>query len=439
MKRTIFPELKKWQVEQKRKPLLIRGARQVGKTFIIRELGKDFQIYLEINFEFKPEAKKIFERDLDPNRICRDLSLLTGQKIIPGKTLLFFDEIQEAPKAIRALRYFYEMLPELHVVAAGSLIEFELENIGMPVGRVNSIYMYPLSFMEFLVAKNANVLLELLINHNTTKPINNVAHNELLILLGEFMTVGGMPEAVSCFIDSGDLNRCFKIHRSIIDNYRQDFNKYVKKFQLKYVELLFNAAPSLLGKKFKYSNIPGEYRARELRPSLELLEKAGIIHKVIHSHGRGIPLAATAKPEIFKVIFLDIALSQAILNIDHGLWILEPEVNFANKGEFTEAFVGQELLAYSPSDQKSQLFYWRREARSSNAELDYLIQQERSLLPLEVKSGSASGLKSLRLYLDTHELSPYGIRFLPDNFAIDKVIHSYPLYAVVKLFSTVRA
>ncbi len=435
MKRTIFLELKKWQEEPQRKPLLIRGARQVGKTFIIRQLGKNFQDYVEINFELKPGAKKVFEHDLDPHRISRDLSLFTGRKIVPGKTLLFLDEIQEAPNAIKALRYFYEMLPELHVAAAGSLLEFELENIGMPVGRVNSIYMYPLSFMEFLKAKDEDLLIEALMDHDVKEKISEVAHSKLLILLGEYMTVGGMPEAVTCFIETSDLKRCFKIHRSIIDTYRQDFNKYAKKYQLKYVELLFNSVPGLLGKKFKYSNIPGAYRARELRPSLELLEKADIVHRVTHSSGQGIPLAAETKPEIFKMLFLDVALSQTILGVDRGSWLLEPEINFINKGALTEAFIGQELLAYSGPDRETRLFYWHREARSSNAEVDYLVQQGDILLPVEVKSGSTGTLKSLRFFLETHNRSPYGIRFSLSNFSIVNGIRNYPLYAVARLVS----
>ena len=435
MKRTIFSELKKWKEEQSRKPLLIRGARQVGKTFIIRELGKDFQDYVEINFELKPEAKKVFDRDLDPLRITRDLSLFSGRKIVPGRTLLFLDEIQEAPNAIKALRYFYEMLPELHVAAAGSLLEFELENIGMPVGRVDSIYLYPFSFMEFLKAKEEDLLLETLVNHDVYQKISDVAHGKLLILLGEYMTVGGMPEAVACFIQSPDLKKCFKIHRSIIDTYRQDFNKYAKKYQLKYVDLLFNSVPGFLGKKFKYSNIPGEYRVRELRPSLELLVKAGIVHKITHSSGQGIPLAAAEKAETFKVLSLDIALNQTILGIDPGSWLLDPENSFINKGALTEALVGQELLAYSAPDRQTRLFYWHREARASNAEVDYLVQQGETLLPVEVKSGSNGALKSLRFFLETHRRSPYGVRFSLANFSIDSGIHNYPLYAVAKLVS----
>lgn len=433
MKRTIFSELKKWKENEPRKPILLRGARQVGKTFIIRQLGKDFPDYVEINFELKPEAKKVFDYDLDPRRITRDLSLIAGRKIVPGETLLFLDEIQEAPNAIKALRYFYEMLPGLHVAAAGSLLEFELENIGMPVGRVDSLYMYPLSFLEYLNAREENLLIETLVNHDPHEKISEAGHSKLLLLLGEYMAVGGMPEVVTCFIETSDLNKCFKIHRTIVDTYRQDFNKYAKKYQLKYVELLFNSIPGLLGKKFKYNSIPGEFRARELRPSLELLEKAGIVHKITHSSGQGIPLAASAKEETFKLVFLDIALSQTILDVDPGSWLLDPKFNFINKGPLTEAFIGQELLAYSVPDRKNRLFYWHREDRSSNAEVDYLFQQGPTVIPVEVKSGSTGSLKSLRLFLDLHDRSPYGIRFSLSNFLIDDDIHNYPLYAVSKL------
>lgn len=435
MKRTILHELKKWKEDARRKPLLIRGARQVGKTYIIRQLGKEFQDYVELNFELNPEAKKIFNFDLDPERIIRDISAFTRKKITPGVSLLFFDEIQEAPGAISALRYFYEMLPRLHVIAAGSLLDFELENIGLPVGRVASIYMHPLSFMEFLAAKNEGLLIETIIDHDESRGLNEALHNKLLLLLGEYMTVGGMPEAVASFVENPDINRCFKIHRTIIDAFRQDFHKYAKKYQVKYVELLFNSIPVSLGKKFKFSNIPGEYRKRELMPALELLIKAGVATRIIHSSGQGIPLAAAAKEDVYKVLFLDIALSQSVLGSDAASWLLDPGINFINKGGLTEAFVGQELLAYSTPDQKSDLFYWQREERASNAEVDYLIRKNERIIPIEVKSGAAGHLKSLRLFLDEREKSNFGIRFFVSNFFKDNDIHTYPLYAVAKLVS----
>ncbi len=438
MKRAISGELLKWKDSHRRKPLLLRGARQVGKTFIVRQLGKQFQDYVEINFEFLPDAGKIFQQNLDPHRIIRDLSLLIRKKITPGTTLLFLDEIQFAPKAISSLRYFYEMMPELHIIAAGSLLDFELERIGLPVGRVSSRYMYPLTFLEFLKAGNEELLLETLAQHDSAHPFSEAGHQRLLKRLGEYMTVGGMPEAAACFFETSDLNQCFNIHRTIIDAYRQDFGKYAGKYQVKYVELLFNTLPAFSGKKFKYSNIPGEYRKRELEPALELLEKAGIVTRVTHSSGQGVPLAAGAKPETFKPNFLDIGLSQAVLGIDTASWLLEPETAFVNKGELTEAFVGQELLGYSPPNLKSRLFYWQREARSSNAEVDYLVQEKSTIIPIEVKSGPTGTLKSLKMFLESHRQSPFGVRFSLSNFAPINGVHNYPLYGVFKLFQHQR-
>ena len=316
MKRLIFNKLKNWKDDSFRKPVLLRGARQVGKTWIVRELGKQFNTFIEVNFELYPEAKKIFYPDLDPKRISRDLSLLFGERIVPGESLIFFDEIQEEPQAIRALRYFYEMLPEQHVLAAGSLLDFELEQIGMPVGRVTSSYMHPLSFLEFLAASGETLLLEMLVEHDGSSPISPVIHQKLLKLLGEYVAVGGMPEAVSRWSATNDFNVCSEIHHSIIDAYRQDFNKYAKKYQIKYLELLFDAIPAHLGRVFKFSRVPGDYRKRELQPALDLLIKAGIVHNIIRSAGQGIPLGAQANPDIYKLIFVDVTLSQSILGLD---------------------------------------------------------------------------------------------------------------------------
>lgn len=436
MKRIIFEELKRWKENLQRKPILLRGARQVGKTYVVRQLGKLFYDLVEINFELYPDTSKIFERDLVPDRITRDLSLLIGKKITPVKTLLFFDEIQACPKAIPSLRYFYELLPQLHIISAGSLIDFELGKIGMPVGRVTSIYMYPLSFVEFLSAKNESLLIEMILEHDDKTKISDPVHQKVLHLLGEYFAVGGMPEAVQCWIDTENLNKCGQIHRTIIDSYRQDFNKYATNLQIKYVELLFDTIPALLAQKFKYSNIPGEYRKRELMPSLELLIKAGIAHKIIHSSGTGIPLGASAHLDKFKLIFLDIALAQTIPGANTTSWLLEPEINLVNKGAITEAYVGQELLAYSPFDLKAQLYYWHREARNSSAEIDYLIQKENQIIPLEVKSGAAGTLKSLKFFLENHKNSDYGIRFSCLNYTVDSFIQNFPLYAVAKVMNS---
>lgn len=428
MERQIEKKLDIWKHKTRRKPLLLRGARQVGKTYIVRQFGRKFQRYTEINFELSKDAEYIFKADLKPDRIIRDLALLTKNKIVPGETLLFLDEIQEAPEAIKALRYFHENMPELHVIAAGSLLEFQIEQIGIPVGRVSAMYLYPLSFSEFLVAGQNDEYLTAINNVFKEGSVNQAIHNRLMMLMGEYIAIGGMPEAVDCWIDTKDFQECSEIHKVLIETFRQDFHKYSKNYQIKYIDRLFNEIPNLLGRKFKFSAISGESRKRELNPALELLQKAGIVHKIFHTSGQGLPLGAGINFNRFKMIFLDIALSQTILNMDATLWILNPMEQIVNKGSVAESFVGQELIARSEIDIKSQLFYWHREARSSNAEVDYLIIKNDRIIPVEIKSGKEGTLKSIHYFLKNHSQSPYGMRFYAGMPNISGKIRSYPLY-----------
>lgn len=433
MKRFIEAELKAWKNASYRKPLLLRGARQVGKTYVIRQFGKQFSSFVEINCESQPDVRLIFEKDLDAQRIMRDLSLFTKTQIIPGQTLLFIDEIQTVPNAITALRYFYEQIPELHVVAAGSLLDFAIEQIGIPVGRVESLYLYPMSFLEFLLALENDIIVQEILSHPVDEPISEPVHNKILSLLGEYIAIGGMPQVVECWLETKDASRCFALHHALIDTYRQDFGKYAKKFQIKYVDLVFNTIPQQLGGKFKYSNIEGDYRKRELAPSLDLLVTAGVAHTVLQSSGQGIPLGAHVDPQYYKVIFLDIALGQALLGLDLEAWFLNPMQQFINKGEIIEAFVGQELLAYANPHAKSQLYYWQRNAPSSSAEIDYLMQSGERIIPIEVKSGSGTTLKSMHLFLESHPQTPFGIRFSTQNYSRHENLQSFPLYAVAAI------
>ena len=286
MKRLTDWHLTNWKNNKRRKPLLLRGARQVGKTHAVRELGKQFESFVEINFELFPEAKSIFEKDLVPERIIWELGLLTRSTIIPGKTLLFFDEAQEAPKVILALRYFYEKMPELHVVAAGSLIDFAINKVGVPVGRVSMLYIYPLSFVEFLAATGHSQYVTAILKNEA---FSQIIHENLLELLAQYLVIGGMPEVVAAWIQTNNPITCREIQKDLIETYTQDFPKYTKKHQIKYVETLFNQIPHFIGEQFKYSSIHGEYKKRELAPCLELLCHANVVHKVTHSAGNGIP------------------------------------------------------------------------------------------------------------------------------------------------------
>jgi len=430
MKRDLSIYLEEWVTDPGRKPILLKGARQVGKSYLARDFGKRFDNFVEINFDFTPGLKSVFEKDLDPIRIVRDLSVIVGQPIKPGKALLFLDEIQECPEAVKSLRYFYEKMPQLHVIAAGSLLDFVLDEIGLPVGRVMPLYLYPLSFMEFLSAVGKEHLRQEIYDHNPAEEFPGFLHNQLLGLIGEYMAVGGMPEAVKQWLDNGDLNSCLKIHRLLIDTYRQDFVKYAAKKNQKYVEMIFNAIPRLSGKKFIFSAVSKEMRSRELRPALELLAKAGIAHIINHSSSNGLPLGSEINPQVSKVIFLDVALAQSVLGIDYSAWMLDPVSAIVNRGAVTESFVGQELLAYSPAAMKSELYYWVREIRGSMAEVDYVAGINGKVVPIEVKSGITGTLKSLHVFLEQKRNSEYGLQFSQRNYGVDKKIRRYPLYAI---------
>ena len=436
MKRLVDYYLQAWKLDKHRMPLLLRGARQIGKTFSVRKLGESYSEFIEINLEETPEAHAIFEKNLDPVRMIAELSAIVHRPINPETTLLFIDEIQMVPRAITALRYFYEKMPQLHVIAAGSLLDFAIEQVGIPVGRVQSLYMFPLSFIEFLVALDFNILLEAILSHDPTKEMSPVIHDKALALLGDYFALGGMPRAIKLWQETKDPLKSVKFHSAILDAYRQDFGKYTKKLQIKYVESIFKNIPMQLGRKFKYTLIEGEYRKRELAPALDLLVTAGIAHKVFHAAGQGAPLGAQADPQNYKTIFLDVALSQSLLSLDIAGWFLDPSAEFVNKGALVEAFVGQEMLAYDDPYAKKDLYYWQRETRGSEAEIDYLIQQKSAIVPIEVKSGKGSTLKSLHLFLESHPSSLYGLRFSTQNYSELQNIKSYPLYAVAKVMST---
>ncbi len=433
-KRLIDYHLDKWKVDSYRKPLLLRGARQVGKTYAIRRLGQQFKHFVEVNFEkLEESAIDIFSKDLSPKEIIRNLSLLLKTPIIPGETLLFLDEVQQAPRAITALRYFYEEMPELHVIAAGSLLEFAIESVGVPVGRISMLYMYPLSFIEYLVAVGDKLIVKEILDHPIGLPMNEPIHSRILTTLGEYLSIGGMPEAIGRWIQTQDPASALSVLQQIAITYRQDFEKYARKAQVKYLELLFRQIPYSIGREFVYSEIHGEYRKRELAPALELLERANIVHVIRHNAAHGIPIGSGVDFDTFKVIYLDVALCQAILGSDVSIWFLKPLQGFENRGNIAEAFIGQELLAYANPESKAELHFWQRKEKNSSAEIDYLVQRGEQIIPIEVKSAHGSTLRSLRMYLELHPKSKMGIRFSAHDYSIYKDLDSRPLYAAVSL------
>lgn len=431
MKRLIDWHLMRWKNSKTRKSLLLRGARQVGKTYAIRKLGKSFENCIEVNFEITKELKAVFHKNLDPKRIVKALSVAVNEPIIPGKTLLFFDEVQECPEVITALRYFYEMMPDLHVIAAGSLLDFAIEKVGMPVGRVSSLQVFPLSFVEFLLAKKESMLVHALLDHKTAEPFFEVLHNKLLDLIGEYFAIGGMPEAIIKWLDFNDPKECFQVHFDIANSYRQDFEKYAKRHEIKYMEELFRQIPHFVGQQFQYKNLPGDMRKRDLAPCMDLLEKAGVIRRIYHTSAQGLPIGSGMNLNWFKAMYLDIALCQTQLGLDLRTWFLDPGREFVNRGMIAEAFVGMEMLAYTSPIKTPQLYYWRRAERSSSSEIDYVIEHERMIIPVEVKSGTKGTLKSMNLFLEKHSHSPFGVQFSQNNFSEMGKIRNYPLYSML--------
>jgi predicted AAA+ superfamily ATPase len=412
--------------------LLIRGARQVGKTHLVRQLGEEYESFVEINLEQDRTAGQFFEGDLYPKDIIMKLSAHLQKEIIPGKTLLFIDEIQTTPRAIIALRYFYEQMPELHVVAAGSLIDFAIQQVGVPVGRVQFLHIYPLSFIEFLEATGRSMAVKSIAEHSLDCQMPAPIHEQYLSWVAEYLFVGGMPAAISAWSKDKNPIQTTRIHQSLIEDYRQDFEKYAKKTQLKYVKLIFDEAPLFLGESFKYTSLSGGFKKRELSPCLDLLETAGVISRVYHTAGQGLPLGAQVNLEHFKLIFVDVALAQTVLGLDRSRWITDPFGAVVNQGGIVESFVGQELLAYSNPHQRSSLYYWHRTEASATAEVDYLQPIGDQVVPIEVKAGESGWLKSLKIFLEEHPNSPYGLRISGRNYAIKDSVHSYPLYAIRK-------
>ncbi len=429
MKRLIDQELKKWKDSPGRKSLILRGARQVGKTFSVRQLGKSYPDFYEINLERRPELHAIFEQNLDPVRILRDLTVDRGVAIHPGQTLLFFDEIQACPQAMISLRYFYEEIPELHLIGAGSLLEFAIASLGLPVGRVQTLTVYPMSFAEFLNAKKQTSLLQAIYDEiDLSEPLQNKA----IQLLSEYFVIGGFPEIVASWALKEDPLEIKDKLSTAITTYIQDFEKYAKKNQLKYLNLLLQHIPLQVGKKFKFQGI-GEYRKRELAPCLELMEKAHILHRVYYTTGQGIPLGAGTDLDHYKIILFDVAMTQQLLGLDLKGWFLNPKQTFINQGALVESFIGQELIAYGSPETRGALFYWQREARGSEAEVDYLSLLEGQVIPIEVKSGKGSTLKSLHSFLASHPKSPYGIKSSLEKKSCFENILSIPLYAAFHL------
>ncbi|MCK5820742.1 MAG: ATP-binding protein [Bacteroidales bacterium] len=435
MKRDIDEVFRSWKKEANRYPLLVRGARQVGKSYSIKKFGEnEFDNMVEVNFEQKPQYNTCFDT-LEPKIIIENLSVLSKSNIIPGKTLLFFDEIQDCPNAISALRYFYEQMPELHVIGAGSLLEFAIsqEDFRMPVGRVQYLYMKPLSFLEFLDSIGENRSRKIIETSTWDNLPSPVIHKHLISLIRKYSIIGGMPAVVSEYASTSNLDKCFRIQTIIIQTYRDDFGKYASKVKHKYLEKIFFAVPKMIGRKFKYSHVDASMQSRDLKGALELLEKAGVVLRIKQTSGEGLPLEANAKERHFKTIFLDIGLMQNMCGLSSEI-LFSTDESFikVNEGAIAEQLTAQELLAYRDYYLSPALFYWAREARNSSAEIDYIIPSGSYALPIEVKAGKTGSFRSMHIYLEKYHL-PAGIRISQLEFNKILPIISIPFYAIKRI------
>ena len=446
--RIIDRYLSEWATRPIHKPILLRGARQVGKSTAVRHLGESFKYYVEINLEKQSNYIDLFKKDLDVTRIVPQMAAMCGTPIVPNESLLFIDEIQESQEAIMALRYFKEDMPNLHVIAAGSLLEFVLDEIPtFGVGRIHSMYMFPMTFDEFLLANCEQLLLDARGQANIDAPLPTPLHEKLIGLMRTFMLVGGMPESVVKWVQTHDFLQCQEVQDDIITGYEADFPKYKKKVDPQLLIATMKSAATQATKKFVYSRVPGEYKTAEVKKALDLLIKAGVLVPVTHSSGNGLPLGDEADESIRKILLLDTGLMLRLLNMTMGdtsaitaQILTATAADLVNKGPMAEMLAGLELLHYLTPNLHHDLYYWVRQAKNSTAEIDYLLSRDMKVLPFEVKAGVQGGMKSLWDFMREKKLDQ-AVRCSLENFGkfdyIDaeaegavRHVEVYPLYAL---------
>lgn len=426
MKRQIFKNLQYWKQDKSRKPLILRGARQVGKTYILTTFGQlEYDNVAYFNFENSPHLHELFSGSLNPQAIIKILSIELSTQILPEKTLIIFDEIQECSAALNSLKYFNELANEYHICAAGSLLGVTLANSkGFPVGKVNFLNLYPLSFSEFLQAKQENQLLQYIENISTVEPLPTLLHEKLLAFFKDYLYIGGMPAAVLAYITQGDLSQTRTVQTNLLKAYQLDFTKHIPKNAVMKVNQVWDVIPSQLAKenkKFVYSVIRKGARAQEFEVAIQWLTEAGLIHKTYHTSTPKLPLSAYINHDIFKIYLVDVGLLGAMAGLSAKTIIYGNEIFQEFQGAFIENYVAQELTR-----QTYGTFYW---TSPGHAEIDFILQHNDQIYPLEVKSGISLKKKSLSSYLQKYHPT-LAIRTSPMNLKLDGQILNCPLYLI---------
>ncbi len=437
-----------WKENPRRKPLLVRGARQVGKSSSIRHLGKTFRYFLEVNFERNPEVAEIFKENRDVRNITNKLFDFYGIPIVPGETLLFLDEIQKCEDAIHSLWFFKEDYRDLHVIAAGSLLEFALKDLSsFGVGRVSSLFIHPMSFDEFLLATGKQGLLNAKKDCDTTHPLMELFYNKLVESFRSFMLVGGMPEAVATYAETGSYRYSSDVVNEILQGYQDDFAKYSAKANPVLLRQTLISVAHQAGGKFVYNKVEGQYRSSEIKNALEMLRDAGLVIPAYHTDANGVPLGAEINERVVKYLIHDSGILLAILGIDDDTDARIKEIMIANsidlvdKGHVAEMIAGLELIKYASPQKRHQLYYWQNMNKGTCAEVDYIIAQGSELIPVEVKSGVKGSMSSMyALMRNPQKHINKGIRCSLENLgrfqsSDGKEIDIIPIYAISKLFA----
>jgi len=399
--------LTEWFRDSDRRPLLIRGARQVGKSYLVRKWARTFvdkDKFLEINLEEQPKFRELFKRSLNPIDIMRELNSLTGFSFA-DKSVLFIDEIQACPEALMAMRYFYEKTPKQLVIGAGSLLEFILEEVSFPVGRIQSLYLFPMSFAEFLGGVRGEQFRQRFESLLLSEPVPILLHDELNMLLKIYFRVGGMPRSVKRYVSSGDVAVTALEQRDILQDYLDDLGKFSKRVAWEVLQTVFERLPSsIMLSNLKLVKLGDGLRAEKVRGALRLFELAHLVTKISSSSAKRPPLEGLVESDRSKLTFLDLGLLQSALGFDWSRFSLDADLLDIFDGVLAEQFVAQELLCAQDCSAKPRLYYWDRSAKGSEAEVDFLLESQNRIIPIEVKNSAKGRLRSLHMYMKEREL-----------------------------------